>query len=268
MKRILLGLAFIIAIIGGAFLGYKLMGEVEVQNHTGKSRVFVTGNIHGELDIEKLNEDVFQEQKKLTKDDNLIIIGDFGLIWDGNIKDEMILDNLNNRGFNILFVDGAHENFDMLYEYEEVTIYGGRAHKIRDNIFHLIRGEVYTIGGKKFVVFGGGESTDKKFREEGISYWKEEIPSNDDWTNLKNNIEKHNYYIDYVLTYTPPTSDLRFIGAEIGTNLGSGNEISAKLENIFSTVKYKKWYHSYYHVDMELSEKHINIYNNVVEINK
>jgi len=42
--------------------------------------IFLTGDTHG--DIRRLNAASFFEQKEMTKDDYLIILGDFGLVWD------------------------------------------------------------------------------------------------------------------------------------------------------------------------------------------
>lgn len=41
--------------------------------------IYVTGDTHANIDIEKLNTTKFPQQKNLTKDDYLIICGDFGL---------------------------------------------------------------------------------------------------------------------------------------------------------------------------------------------
>ena len=43
--------------------------------------IFVTGDTHGEHDIHKLNTIGFPEQKGLTRDDYVIICGDFGGVW-------------------------------------------------------------------------------------------------------------------------------------------------------------------------------------------
>ena len=267
MKKLLITMIVLISIVIGCLIGYKMIGEGNMKNYVTPSRVFVTGNLHGKLNIEKLSEENFITQKELGKTDNLIIVGDFGLIWDESIEDEMLLDNLSKKNYNILFIDGAHENFTLLNEYEIVDLYGGKAHKIRDNIYHLIRGEVYTIAGKKYLAFGGGESVDKKHREKGISYWDEEIPNNMEWGNLESNLQSNNNYVDYILTYTPPSSDLKMIGAKLGRNLGEGSEINKKLENLSKNIKYKKWFHSYYHLDLELNRKHISLNDNIIEIN-
>ena len=42
--------------------------------------VFLTGDTHGEMDIAKI-EEFARVAKGLTRDDCLIILGDFGLLW-------------------------------------------------------------------------------------------------------------------------------------------------------------------------------------------
>lgn len=45
--------------------------------------VYITGDTHGEIDVHKLTKKNFPIQKQMTKDDSLIICGDFGCVWDG-----------------------------------------------------------------------------------------------------------------------------------------------------------------------------------------
>ena len=81
-------------------------------------RIYVTGDIHAEPD--RFNTENFPEQKEMTKDDYVIICGDFGGVWnkDGESKMETsALDGLDGKAFTTLFVDGNHENFDRLYAY-------------------------------------------------------------------------------------------------------------------------------------------------------
>ena len=94
---------------------------------------YITGDIHGEP-FPRLNTENFPEQKALTKDDYVIICGDFGLVWnkDGESKHEKHqLDELESRSFTTLFCDGNHENFDRLNAYPVEMWHGGRVHKIR-----------------------------------------------------------------------------------------------------------------------------------------
>ena len=59
-------------------------------------RIFITGDTHGENDIGKLNTRLFPIQKQLTKDDYVIIVGDFGACWYGGSNIEQ-----TNPGYEI-----------------------------------------------------------------------------------------------------------------------------------------------------------------------
>ena len=78
-----------------------------------------------------------------------------------SILEQKNLDWLNSRNFTTLFVDGNHENYTRLYnDYSVVEWHGGKVHKIRDSVLHLMRGEVFDIDGKTIFVFGGARSHD------------------------------------------------------------------------------------------------------------
>ena len=94
--------------------------------------IYVTGDMHGQKD-----RFADKQMKKLKKGDTLLICGDFGFIWDGSQAENKALDWLAKRRFQIAFVDGKHENFDLLKEYPEEKWHGGKIHRIRDNIVHL-----------------------------------------------------------------------------------------------------------------------------------
>ena len=66
--------------------------------------IYVAGDTHTPIDIRKLNTKNFPEQKKMTKDDYLIILGDAGFLWE-NIMDKLELYWLNwmaNKNFTTL----------------------------------------------------------------------------------------------------------------------------------------------------------------------
>ena len=123
--------------------------------------IYITGDYH--RNFERFNKSIFPEQNEMTKDDYVIICGDFGGVWDkdGESKQEtMMLDWLECKTFTTLFVDGNHENFDRLYGYPVEEWHGGKVHKIRPTVLHLMRGQIFTIEGKKFFTFGGASSHD------------------------------------------------------------------------------------------------------------
>ena len=115
--------------------------------------IYITGDCH--RNFERFDIDIFPEQKEMTKEDYVIICGDFGGIWDKDASGELetrLLDELEGKTFTTLFVDGNHENFDRLYSYPVEEWNGGKVHKIRPSVIHLMRGQVFTIAGKKILL--------------------------------------------------------------------------------------------------------------------
>ena len=73
--------------------------------------IYITGDTHS--NFERLSEEKFPIQKEMTKDDYVIICGDFGGVWtfeEESIREKELLDWLDNKNFTTLFVDGNHEN--------------------------------------------------------------------------------------------------------------------------------------------------------------
>lgn len=114
------------------------------------SRIFVTGDTHRDYDLKKLYVANFPQQEDLTKEDYVIICGDFGGVWCGDERDEAILERYKKFNFTTLFCDGNHENFDLLNSYPIEEWHGGKIHRINDSVIHLMRGQVYDIAGKNF----------------------------------------------------------------------------------------------------------------------
>ena len=71
--------------------------------------VYVTGDMHG--DLNRFKDPIF---KKLHAGDVLIVCGDFGFIWNDSRQEKQVLKKLREKPFTIAFVDGCHENFDIL----------------------------------------------------------------------------------------------------------------------------------------------------------
>ena len=80
--------------------------------------IYITGNTHS--DFSRFTEENFQIQSEMTKDDYIIICGDFGGVWtfeEESSREKELLDWLGNKNFTTLFVDGNHENYTRLYNY-------------------------------------------------------------------------------------------------------------------------------------------------------
>lgn len=102
-----------------------------------------------------------------------------------------------------MFVDGTHENFGLLEKYPIEELFGGRVHHISGNLYHMIRGEIFTIDDETYFAFGGGDSPDREIRIAAGTWYKQEMPTVDEMTDAVENLNKYDYKIDYVITHEP-----------------------------------------------------------------
>ena len=114
--------------------------------------------------------------------------------------------------YTVLFIDGNHENYDMLAEYSVSSWNGGKVQFISDSIIHLMRGQVYSIEGNTFFTFGGALSYDKDRRSPHESWWPQEIPTFEEYEEALENLSKVNNTVDYVITHDCPTSWSYIVG--------------------------------------------------------
>lgn len=218
--------------------------------------VYITGDMHGEWDR-------FKEKaiRQLRKDDTLIICGDFGFIWDGSRKEKQILKKMSELPFTIAFLDGCHENFDLLEKYPKEKWHGGKIHRIAPNIIHLRRGQIFEIEKRTFFVFGGGHSQDYEYRT-SETWWKQERPSHKEVTNAIANLEKHHNKVDYVLTHEPPASLKDCLGVDVGQRL----EIHTFFEDMVKACSYRKWFFGKCHIDRYIPVKFFAVFSQVLPV--
>lgn len=257
--------------------------------------IYVTADIHGNP-FSRFSTDAFYEQKEFSKnkDENVcIVLGDFGIIWqnDGESPEEKWkLDWLESKPFTTVFVDGNHDNHPRIYTYPIKEWNGGLVHEIRPHVLHLIRGEIYTIEGKKFFAFGSASSNDiqdgildpddfdnydefkktwkqwdkqrKMFRVKGITWWDTELPNQDEMNNGIANLEKHNWKVDYIITHSPPASVI----ALLGHGLYEQDVLTKYLEEIRCNTEYKRHFMGHMHINKALNDKDILLYEQIIRI--
>lgn len=225
--------------------------------------IYVTGDCHG--DFKRFLPENFPKQKELTREDFVILCGDFGGIWslDGESeREKRILDALEALPFTLLFLDGNHENFDRLYTYPVEQFHGGTVHRIRPHILHLMRGQIYSLCGFSCFVFGGGKSHDRDRRTPGINWWPQELCSKEEEEEALRHLEEAGNRVDLIFTHCPATSTQQMLGK----GLFLPDVQTEFLERIKRTVSYKKWFFGHYHANAVLNEKEVLLYDRIVAI--
>lgn len=205
-------------------------------------KIYLIGDTHGQYSAIKR---LFAEYQ--IHGDYVIVLGDFGFLWDKNSAPMVWqLDYLfSTHSSLLLFIDGNHENFEMLYSHEKTEWMGGEIRAITDSIAHLSRGQVFNLFGKKFFTMGGANSIDKQSRRNRISWWEEEDITYEDMTIANNNLALNNDTVDYVLTHTCPFDVKRMMKMKVEFDSHNENQ----LQHIANILNYKAWYFGHYHED-------------------
>lgn len=248
--------------------------------------IYLTGDTHGECG--RLFMSSFARNKSLTKDDYVIVLGDFGCLWDGSEQENDYLDELDRLPFTILFIEGNHENFDLLNTRFVHKWKGGKVHFIRQNVIHLMRGQVFEIDGHTFFTMGGAQSHDiedgiirptcknfdavvkrmlreqKRFRIEHISWWSEELPSQSEYEQADAALKRHDGKVDYVLTHCAPNKIVDIIGR----GMYQHDELTNYLEDVRKKTTFKRWYFGHYHDDRMFGEKFTMLYRMIIPLDE
>ena len=245
--------------------------------------IYITGDTHS--DFSRFTEENFPIQSEMTKDDYVIICGDFGGVWtseEESSREKNALDWLDNKSFTTLFVDGNHENYTRLYNYPIEEWKGGKVHKIRDSVLHLMRGEIFDIDNKKIFAFGGARSHDIQdgilnldeeekiyeyrkrgayFRIRDFSWWDLELPTNQEMENGIENLEKINYKVDYIISHCCPTSIQALINSTYKRDI-----LTDYLQQISEKCTFKRWYFGHYHDYKQINSQFTLLYEDIVPL--
>jgi predicted phosphodiesterase len=214
--------------------------------------IYITGDTHGHYD-RFLND---KSIKSLTEKDYLIVCGDFGFINSAEgtimqiIEDE-ILDEMERLSYTVLFIDGVNEHFDRLNSYPVEVWNGGKVHRIRKNIAHLMRGQVFEIEGKRIFSMGGAISDDiytlNKPKKE-LDFTVKSLPTQAELDEGRSNLQKNNFTVDVILTHTPTAEAITSNWHSVRNP--NGGALLPFLDNIIAEVEYKCWYFGLVHMDM------------------
>ena len=122
--------------------------------------IYITGDTHGEF-TRFANKRIRQQGMELNEQDYIIVCGDLGLCWAKDNTFKYHCKNFAQKPYTVLWVQGNHENYDMIAEYPIEEWHGGQVrHIVKDKVILLERGQVFTIEGKTFFTFGGASSHD------------------------------------------------------------------------------------------------------------
>lgn len=217
--------------------------------------VYFTGDIHGSpWGIRR-----FCERAKLTEDDIVVLLGDVGLNYFCDKRDDNAKSVLAGLKPSFLCIHGNHEmrpwHIDsyMLKPWKGGQIWMQEQYP---NLMFARDGEIFFIDGLNYLVIGGAYSVDKNYRlANGYGWWEDEQPSDE----IKAFVEKQIMArsIDIVLSHTcpykyePRETFLPFVDQ---SKVDKSTELW--LDTIEEKLNYKTWYCGHWHIDKIVDKLH------------
>ncbi len=223
--------------------------------------IYVTSDTHGDPDRFHV-----PAVRRLRRSDTLVVLGDFGFVWDGSKAEKKTLKKLGRRRYQLLFVDGSHENHDLLAQYPLEEYAGGMAYRLGKNLRCLQRGGLYTIEGRTVLALGGGESLDRESREEGVTWWPAELPAAEDYARCEASLAACGNKVDFILTHDAPARLLSFLRLNRDSVLYEENALELYLDDLMKRVQYRMWCFGRYHLDQPLGTTACAVYKKIVPL--
>lgn len=235
--------------------------------------IFVTGDLHGGdsngADMRKLSSKKFPEGKNLSKKDYVIILGDFGFVWSRNLlkSESYWIKWLKDKPWTTLWIDGNHENHEMIAELPQIQMFGSIVDVAHENFYHLKRGHIYDIDGKYFFTMGGAMSIDKESRKNGISWWREEIPSYREMDYGLESLQLRCNKVDYILAHTCPGKIIRrYLNQEqVVEHAKEKDPLCDYFNHLSDIIEYNSFYFGHWHDDWDYDKYHM-LYQRVIQI--
>ena len=211
--------------------------------------IYITGDTHREFyrlhDIEK------------NKNNMLIILGDIGINYYLDERDEILKERLNSYNIKLFCVQGNHEERPQNKStYKEVDMFDGSVFIEEEypNLIFAKNGELYDIDNKKVLVIGGAYSVDKNYRIiYGYPWFKDEQLSKEEMDNILN--KYRGQHIDIVLSHTCP---LKYEPTEVFIKdidqCHVDKSMEKFLDKIEQSIDYDKWYCGHYHTEKQIDK--------------
>lgn len=210
--------------------------------------IYITGDTHGEF--RRIID--FCNRMEATEDDMIIILGDAGINFSCNSRDEYKKQVLAELPIKVFCIHGNHEKRPGTIEsYKTMLFHGGTVwyEEAYPNILFAKDGEIYDFAGKKCIAIGGAYSVDKWYRlRKGYPWFEDEQPSDEIKKYVEEQLKASDWKIDVVLSHTVPFEympvDLFLAGIDQSK---VDNSTERWLSEIESKLDYGWWYAGHYH---------------------
>jgi 3-oxoacid CoA-transferase subunit A len=230
--------------------------------------IYVTGDIHGNpTRIEN-----FCMEHSISNEDILIILGDTGLNYYLDYRDDWLKKRLANLPITIFCIRGNHEERPQnISTYKIKQMFGNDVfyEPKYPNIIFAKDGNIYNIEGNKCLAIGGAYSVDKDYRLAcGWTWFKDEQLSKEEMLSIGAGITEYmeTDNIDYILTHTCPYN-IRPTHLFLSDIDQSTVDTSMEhwMQSLSDILNFKRWYFGHYH-DNWNHDKYTMLYTDIIPL--
>lgn len=210
--------------------------------------VYLTGDTHGRF--ERIA--CFCRDYRTTREDVLIILGDAGVNYYINHRDEKLKQYIATMPITLLCIHGNQEaRPTAALGYEPVERFGGTVMAQREypNLLFALDGVVYELCGRSCIAIGGAYSIDKQYRIlRGAAWWPDEQPDEEIKRRVESALARRGWHVDVVLSHTTPLSyepTEAFLPFIDQSTVDTSTE--QWLDEIERKLHYTRWYAGHFH---------------------
>ncbi|MBQ4284611.1 MAG: metallophosphoesterase [Lachnospira sp.] len=214
--------------------------------------IYITGDTHG--NFERVAD--FCESMGTTEEDVLIILGDAGINYFADSRDESTKRDISEIPITLFCIHGNHE--ERPYEidtYEEMEWNGGVVYYEPEfpNILFAKDGEIYDFDGRRCIAIGGAYSVDKYYRlSHGMRWYETEQPTEEIMEYVERQLDKNGWRVDCVFSHTVPEPYEPRWAFIPGLDQSTVDKSTEKwLDRIEKRLDYDRWYAGHYHVESQ-----------------
>ena len=220
--------------------------------------IILTGDTHGEFG--RIEE--FCEVYDTTTEDIMVILGDAGINYWLDERDEALKERLTELPLTLFCIHGNHEERpEEVPGYELVEWRGGQVWVQPEypNLLFAQDGEVYDFSGRRVLVIGGAYSVDKQYRlANGMQWFPTEQPDERTKTLVERRLDQLGWRIDVVLSHTVPLGYIpQYVLLPSIDQNGVDHSTEEWLAQIERRLIYESWYAGHYHVTCDVGRVHI-----------
>lgn len=100
-----------------------------------------------------------------------------------------------------------------------------------------------------------------RYRINHISWWAQEMPSEEEYAETRRNLTKVDWSVDYVITHCAPTSI-----ALMENRHNEADSLTDFLQEVKEKTRYHYWLFGHYHDNRAIDEKHILLWEQIVQV--